>query len=483
MKKKPAFILTILFLSLFALACDNDDNDFPSDFPETIRALSEHDFLNDETAFAVPEDGVILTHLEHPEAVHEADTGEQGMDIVPIKYTSDTTHTYCWEDENEDSSHFMTLNDLEGNELLRVDVNGDCVSQFVESGEYEIHLHHDGNSDQVHPIFLIPDNEVNEEVAQVSQTVDQNLQTLLSTNACPGCDLEGATIGFTSNTVTTSGGINPDAPPITTTTIQKHNLSNANLVGANLRGANLRYGNFTGADFTNAVLRNINTGSVILENEANLTDAIFNGAVWKNGNGCQDGSIGSCTQAKFAFISSLNLSGDLLQQANNFENCSAVESGQDAADCICSELAKEAGFSSNYLAWIGGGGSSPSTKFNQASIPYMRTDTLIIADDYDDLIDGQIENPIIYSEKRKEVKPKFNSNTVRSWTAVDSKGDTNSGANCNNWTSDSPTNIGFTGNALTTSSNWTEIVNVEGAITNRCNDDSFDSLRIYCFQQ
>ena len=45
-------------------------------------------------------------------------------------------HTFCWEDENIDAMHFMLLLDSQGEEVLRVDVNGDCVTDTIEPGDY-----------------------------------------------------------------------------------------------------------------------------------------------------------------------------------------------------------------------------------------------------------------------------------------------------------------------------------------------------------
>ena len=469
MFRKSLYLLTIFFISIALFACD--DNDSTSESPEPMRALTEHDFVNDDSAVAVPEDGVILTHLEHPEAGQQGDTGEQGMDIVPIRYDTDSNHTYCWVDENEDASHFMTLDDLEGNEILKLLAN-ECVTAFVPAGEYELHLHHDGMSDVVFPVFIRPDPTSDEVLISLSNTdADQNLETLLSTNSCPDCDLRDAIIGYTVI------GIDLFGVPVT----QNNSLIGANLSGADLRGADLRNGTFIDADFSNAIL----TDSPFTPEQGlfppTLTGADFSAAVWINGNGCEEGSSGSCIEGKFAFISSFTLIGNVRKVArSNFKDkCGDVDNGLDGGDCICSAIAEDARLGLNYRAWLGTEEGSPSTRFNQSTIPYIRTDGTKIANNYDDLTDGSIRNPIKYSENREEVfvQPSSSQNDVRVWTGVRENGEVKSGDNCINWSS-IPTidTSGHVGSVSFTFGSWTDF-----NTTFPC--DFNDVARIYCFQQ
>ncbi len=78
-------------------------------------------------------------------------------------------------------------------------------------------------------------------------TVEENIEKLRSTNACPGCDLSSA------------------------------DLRNTNLEGANLSGANLMNAYLTGADLSNADLTNANLEASVLSN-ANLSGAKLDGA-------------------------------------------------------------------------------------------------------------------------------------------------------------------------------------------------------------
>ena len=48
----------------------------------------------------------------------------------------------------------MTLNDINGIEIIRVVSNGDCATEIIEPGDYDIILHHDGRIDKTYKIFL-----------------------------------------------------------------------------------------------------------------------------------------------------------------------------------------------------------------------------------------------------------------------------------------------------------------------------------------
>ncbi len=120
----------------------------------------------------------------------------------------------------------MELVDSEGNEILKIDVNGQCVTEVIEAGDYVIIIYHDGRKEKTHPVFIIPGrsggqqaqridtnqrllksekniyarfiNDLNNIITQEANaqtptpTPAENVTTLLNTNACEGCDLENA---------------------------------------------------------------------------------------------------------------------------------------------------------------------------------------------------------------------------------------------------------------------------------------------------
>jgi hypothetical protein len=272
------FVLLCGFISLGAIGgCSNNNGG-----QDGTRVLTENDFANDTTLSANPEKHLIVKFLEHPDSEgHENDTGGVGHDIIPHTYTRTLEHTFCWEDEDDDSGHFMELDDSDGNEILRVDTNGVCVTKVIEAGDYVMTIWHDGRILTTHPVFIIPNPEDTQQaratdglingfkvvIANIlkniqntvskdarAQTVQDNINTLISTNSCPSCNLTGA------------------------------NLSNANLSNANLSNANL-----SGAKLDNAVLSSADLTGVTLSS----TD--FSGATWCDGQCmCDDNSFDTC---------------------------------------------------------------------------------------------------------------------------------------------------------------------------------------------
>jgi len=50
----------------------------------------------------------------------------------------------------------MILRNSDGEEVLRVEANGVCVTEVIEAGDYEMVLTHGEHVDEIDTIFLIP---------------------------------------------------------------------------------------------------------------------------------------------------------------------------------------------------------------------------------------------------------------------------------------------------------------------------------------
>ena len=73
--------------------------------------------------------------------------------------------------------------------------------------------------------------------------------------------------------------------------------------------------------------------------------------------------------------------------------------GAAAADGVCSALARAAGLSGAYRAWLSDDqGHSPSTRFSHTQLPFVMTSGVRVADHWSDLTDGTINNPIVVDE-------------------------------------------------------------------------------------
>ncbi|MFN6461541.1 MAG: pentapeptide repeat-containing protein [Nostoc sp. DedVER02] len=105
----------------------------------------------------------------------------------------------------------------------------------------------------------------------VTATSNQ-VQQLLSTKKCQGCNLRGANLDKADlNGADLSNAILIDAD------LDETNLSNANLSGADLTDADLGKANLTGANLSKANFTKADLEDANLTN-ANVTNAIFTGA-------------------------------------------------------------------------------------------------------------------------------------------------------------------------------------------------------------
>ena len=147
---------TFIFLCLFLLVAFSSCKDKGgAGFLQKTDSLTEIDFFNDPNLRVDPGGVVIATFLEHPNSsVEQKDTGVLGRDVIPLTYSLTTNNTFCWVDEDRDAKHLMTLNDINGIEIIRVLANGDCVTEVIEPGEYDMTLHHDGRTENTFTIHL-----------------------------------------------------------------------------------------------------------------------------------------------------------------------------------------------------------------------------------------------------------------------------------------------------------------------------------------
>ena len=300
---KPVLFLSFLFVISLGLIGGCSDSGGGND----TQALTENDFAEDSSLRADLE-GVVVTFLEAPNSEEsENDTGEVGIDLIPIRYPRTTEQTFCWEDDDVDAMHFMELRDSQETLILTVEANGDCVTEVIEVGDYVMSVHHDGSVEDSLPIFLIPDPEELEEaretdglidrfklsasniLKQIERTITKDAQaqsalesilanqfcTLISTNKCPRCVLVDVNLS-------------------------RRNLTGADLSGADLSIARLRNTNLTQADLSGAdLLGAILTNSILTQADlsgADLSGADLSGATWCDGTCvCAQGSLfGTC---------------------------------------------------------------------------------------------------------------------------------------------------------------------------------------------
>jgi len=221
---------------------------------QVATVLTERDFADDPGLLAFPNGGIVATFLEPPSAIDEKkDTGTIGLDVIPYEYTEAVEQTFCWDDDNVISEHTMTLFDSEGVEVFTIMSGGSCVTGTVRPGEYEMHIRHDGKSDDRVAVFIVQ----GDDESVINTTTDEaleNLTTVLNSNKCIGCDLTGINLnGLDLTGIDLSYSILDNAILVDTILVDA-NLRGASLKNADLSRAVLRGANLSGADFTNAIL-------------------------------------------------------------------------------------------------------------------------------------------------------------------------------------------------------------------------------------
>ena len=126
-----------------------------------------------------------------------------------------------------------------------------------------------------------------------------------------------------------------------------------------------------------------------------------------------------------------------------------------------------------FRPWLSTNMSNPATSFVHPQRPYVRPDGLIVANDWADLTDGSLVNPIRVTSALN-LLPDGGGNCNASavaWTGTTITGNTAS-ATCNNWVSVNGFN-GVVGSSRVTTAQWTDCG------SNQC----ILSARIYCFEQ
>lgn len=149
--------------------------------------------------------------------------------------------------------------------------------------------------------------------------------------------------------------------------------------------------------------------------------------------------------------------------------------GLAGADAKCQARATAANLGGSWKAWLSDSGASVVSRFSHANVPYKLINGTVVANNWDDLIGGSLQNAITISELNKPA----NSGLV--WTNTKTDGtQLNTGSNkaCGNWWIgyyDSNA-VGMMGNAWQTSNRWT---NDQFGYNVTCQN----MATLYCFEQ
>jgi hypothetical protein len=183
-------------------------------------------------------------------------------------------------------------------------------------------------------------------------------------------------------------------------------------------------------------------------------------AMQESGVDASDATQGSDAAAtmKVAFLSSTTYQGKL-----------DGGGGLAAADAICNQLAKSAGLSGTFKAWLSDGtdGGNPAASFSHPQLPYVRRDGYVVANGWTDLVSGSLQHPLQVDEKNNLVQYPY-----QAWTNTTVSGTTwDSDFSCWGWTGGQE---GGVGDPTQTDAAWT---------SRCCSPTCWEYAHLYCFEQ
>ena len=142
--------------------------------------------------------------------------------------------------------------------------------------------------------------------------------------------------------------------------------------------------------------------------------------------------------------------------------------GLSGADANCQFVADRAGLplSETYKAWLSDSTGSPDTRFYKSPGPYTLIDGTILADNWDDLIDGSFNARINIDQDGNTITA-----PMEVWTNTKNDGTAANPNDCNNWTSKT--------NSYSSRVSSTANDSFQPLYTSTCNN----YYQLYCFQQ
>ncbi len=144
-----------------------------------------------------------------------------------------------------------------------------------------------------------------------------------------------------------------------------------------------------------------------------------------------------------------------------------VLGGISGADDRCQALADAAGLGGTFRAWIGDTqGNGPLTNFTRSTVPYTLIGGDVIAQDFDDLVDGALAGPITRDENGALIGAAM----TFAWTGTMANGMAGSPC-CTDWSSTEAG--GWVGSIIATDDTWSFVGG----------SPCTGVARLYCFEQ
>lgn len=176
----------------------------------------------------------------------------------------------------------------------------------------------------------------------------------------------------------------------------------------------------------------------------------------------QENCNDTCVRDRYVFATDEQYQGDIKKMSNI--------SGIEVADSVCRTRANAAGLKTDadFLAWLSDDETSPAQRFFRSPGRYILPDGTVVADSWDDLTDGTLQNPINLTPTLQE--PEANT----AWTNTNPDGTRASEFSCENWTSKELGADGILGVTEYVDSEWTKVDMPLGCAV---------PSHVYCFEQ
>jgi hypothetical protein len=144
--------------------------------------------------------------------------------------------------------------------------------------------------------------------------------------------------------------------------------------------------------------------------------------------------------------------------------------GIAGADAICQQEAIENSLPGTYRAWISdSSGETPTSRLVHSTGPYVLVNGTVVANDWADLTDGNLQSAIERTPSGS-LAP-----ASATWTNTSDDGTTApDNYSCNNWTSNSPSDVGNAGDVLSNLPRWSYAYMNPWSCS--------ENLRIFCVQ-
>lgn len=142
--------------------------------------------------------------------------------------------------------------------------------------------------------------------------------------------------------------------------------------------------------------------------------------------------------------------------------------GLTGGDSKCQAAADAVPLGGTWKAWLSTSGGSPGSTFTKSTIPYRLLDGTTVANNWTDLVDAVLANPINLTETGATIA------NGEVWTHTFTNSQKYTGSGCSGFTSGSASDIAVVGLTGSKYGSWT------AAYSQWCNRTN---VRLYCFEQ